>query len=210
MLVATDADDTRAVRRASTRARIIEAAWELATRDGIAAISLHDVARRVGMRAPSLYNYFASKNAMYDAMFAEAAAEVGAAVRERPDHPDPRRRLRATVGAFVGWCVANPVRYQLVMERPIPGFQPSPESFAITVANLGIVRADLEAAGVATDKAIDLFRALVNGLISLQVANDPGGDRWVRLLDDAINMFLAHHARPTGAHTRPRRGGTRS
>jgi hypothetical protein len=96
------------------------------------------------------------------------------------------------------------------MERPIPGFAPSPESFAITVANLGIVRADLEAAGVASDESMDLFRALVTGLISLQVANDPGGDRWTRLLDDAIDMFLAHHANPAGARARPKRGGSRS
>ena len=209
-MLVTDNEDTRAARRAASRTRILEAAWDLAARDGIAAISLRDVARRVGMRAPSLYNYFPSKNAMYDAMFAEAATEVGAAVAGRPDHPDARRRLRGTVGAFVSWCVANPMRYQLVMERPIPGFEPSPQSFAITVANLEIVRADLEAAGVATEKAIDLFRALITGVISLQVANDPGGDRWTRLVDDAIDMFLAHHTKAAGALTRPKRGGTRS
>lgn len=203
-------DDTRAVRREASRARILEAAWELAARDGIAAITLRDVARHVGMRAPSLYNYFPSKNAMYDAMFADVAVELGSVVSGRPEHRDAHRRLRGTVHSLVSWCVANPVRYQLVMERPIPGFTPSPEAFAITVANLRTIRADLEAAGVGGDKAIDLFRALVVGLISLQVANDPGGDRWTRLIDDAIDMFLAHYAKPTGANARRTRGGRSS
>ena len=63
-------EDTRAIRRDGTRARILDAAWELARRDGLAAITLREVARQVGMRAPSLYTYFGSKNAMYDAMYA--------------------------------------------------------------------------------------------------------------------------------------------
>lgn len=213
MLVNTETkpdEDTRSARREASRARILEAAWTLAARDGIAAISLRDVARLVGMRAPSLYNYFPSKNAMYDAMFAEAATDAGAIVAGRPHFADARRQLRATVRAFVGWCVANPIRYQLVMERPIPGFTPSPQSFAITVANLGTIRSDLEATGVAGDKAIDLFRAVVVGLVSLQVANDPGGDRWTRLVDDAVDMVLAHHARSNRAGARRTRGGRTS
>lgn len=206
MLASEDQRDTRAPRREASRARILEAAWRLAARDGIAAISLRDIARQVGMRAPSLYNYFPSKLAMYDAMFAEAAIDIGAALEAAPEHVDPRLRLRATVHAFVEWCVANPGPYQLVMERPIPGFEPSPESFAITATNLGIIRRDLAAAGVSGDRAVDLFRALVVGLVSLQVANDPRGHRWTRLLDDALEMFLTHHATPSG-RARPKRGG---
>jgi SAM-dependent methyltransferase len=39
-----------------------------------------------------------------------------------------------------------------------------------------------------------MFRERVTGLVSLQVANDPGGDRWTRLQDDAFDMFFAYHA----------------
>ena len=69
-------EDTRAIRRDATRARIRDAAWDLARRDGLAAITLREVARRVGMRAPSLYTYFGSKNAMYDAMYADGARQL--------------------------------------------------------------------------------------------------------------------------------------
>jgi hypothetical protein len=39
---------------------------------------------------------------------------------------------------------------------------------------------------------LDLFTAITTGLIDQQISNDPGGDRWYRLLDDALDMFFAH------------------
>jgi AcrR family transcriptional regulator len=187
-------EDTRAIRRDATRARILEAAWDLARRDGLAAITLREVARRVGMRAPSLYTYFPSKNAMYDAMYAAGARELAQALTRREQSTDPRQRLRHRMRLFIDFCVADPVRYQLIMERPIPGFEPAPESFQITAAALAATRADFAATGVRGEPALDMWRALITGLVSLQIANDPGGDRWTRLQDDAFDMFFAHHA----------------
>ena len=112
----------------------------------------------------------------------------------RPPGSDPRQTLRGRMRLFTEFCAADPIRYQLLMERPIPGFAPAPESFQITVAALAATRADIEAAGVHGEPALDMFRALITGLVSLQIANDPGGDRWTRLQDDAFDMFLAHYA----------------
>jgi AcrR family transcriptional regulator len=201
--------DTRSIRRDATRARILEAAWELARRDGVAAITLRDVARRVGMRAPSLYTYFASKNAMYDAMYAGAAREMAQTLARRRETADPRERLRDRMRLFIDFCMADPVRYQLIMERPIPGFEPTLESFQITVAALAHTRADMEATGVHGEAALDLWRAMITGLISLQIANDPAGDRWTRLQDDALNMFLAHRAGVASTKRPGRKAGGR-
>jgi hypothetical protein len=38
----------------------------------------------------------------------------------------------------------------------------------------------------------DLFTALGTGLADQQLSNDPGGDRWIRLIDDAVEMFYEH------------------
>lgn len=32
----------------------------------------------------------------------------------------------------------------------------------------------------------------MTGLVDQQISNDPGGDRWTRLIDDVVAMFLAH------------------
>lgn len=186
--------DTRAVRRGATRARILDAAWELAQREGIAAITLRDLARRVDMRAPSLYTYFTSKHALYDAMFAEGAQQLADALSQRREAANPCETLRARVRLFVAFCTEDSVRYQLLLERPIPGFEPSRESLAIMLSALAGTRADLEAVGVRGEHALDMLRALMTGLVSLQIANEPGGDRWTRLRDDALDMFLAHYA----------------
>ena len=187
--------DTRAVRRDATRERILEAAWRLAERDGLASLSLRDLGREVGMRAPSLYRYFPSKNAIYDAMFAESVRMLGEAVAKRPVRDDPRDTLRERVKRFVRFLTKHPIRYQLIDHRPIPGFEPSPESFAISVANVAEVRKDLEACGVRGERALDMWRAMVTGLVNQQISNEPGGNRWTRLMDDAIDMYLAHWAR---------------
>jgi len=199
-------EDTRAIRRDATRARILDAAWDLARRDGLAAITLREVARRVGMRAPSLYTYFGSKNAMYDAMYAEGARQLAETLAARPQADDPRETLRNRMRLFIAFCVADPVLYQMVLERPVPGFEPTPESFQITAAALTGTRADMEAAGVPGEPALDMFRALITGLVSLQVANDPSGNRWIRLQDDAFDMFFAHYAGGARSVTQPRRG----
>ena len=198
-------EDTRAIRRDATRARILDAAWDLARRDGLAAITLREVARRVGMRAPSLYTYFPAKNAMYDAMYADGARQLAENLAGRAQADDPRETLCGRMRLFIAFCVADPVRYQMIFERPVPGFEPAPESFQITAAALAGTRADMAAAGAAGEPALDMFRALITGLVSLQVASDPGGDRWIRLQDDAFDMFFAHYtdgarraARPAG------------
>jgi hypothetical protein len=48
----------------------------------------------------------------------------------------------------------------------------------------------------ATDPAdVDLYTALIAGLVAQQNSNEPGGDRWTRQLDRVIDMYLAEVAR---------------
>jgi AcrR family transcriptional regulator len=194
--------DRRAERREATRAEIVEAAWALCRREGLAGLSLRDLARQVGMQAPSLYSYFESKHAIYDAMFAQGCREFVDGQRDVELSGELRTALRQMLRHFVEFCAADEVRYQLLFQRTIPGFEPSPESFAISVANLEEVAARFEAAGLAGQEILDLFTAIGSGLAAQQLSNDPGGDRWLRLIDDAAEMFFEHARRSrTGATT---------
>ena len=56
--------------------------------------------------------------------------------------------------------------------------------------------------GVHRPEDVDLFVAIVDGLVDAQLANDPGGERWSRLLDRAINMF-ADNVGITNERSRP-------
>ena len=184
------ARDRRAERREATRAEILDAAWELVRAEGLAGLSLRDLARRVGMQAPSLYSYFDSKLAIYDAMFAQAARDYLESEARTPATGDPLSDLRAAVHTFVGFCTEDPVRYQLMFQRTIPGFEPSPETFALSIAGLERLKERLAGFGIVDPRSLDLLTALGTGITDQQISNDPGGDRWIRLVDDAMEMYF--------------------
>jgi AcrR family transcriptional regulator len=184
--------DRRAERHEATRTEILEAAWGLVRAEGLAALSLRDIARRVGMQAPSLYSYFESKHAIYDAMFAEGFRAFVEHQKQLVLSGDPLRDLKASMHSFVGFCTADPVRYQLLFQRTIPGFEPSAESFAISVEGLAATRDRLLTMGFTDPEVLDLLTAIGTGLTDQQISNDPGGDRWIRLVDEAMDMFFDH------------------
>jgi AcrR family transcriptional regulator len=184
--------DRRSERRESAKQEILDAAWRIARDEGLAAVSLGEIARAVGMRPPSLYNYFDSKNAIYDAMFAQGCRQFADGQAGWVLTGDLREDLGTIGDHFVRFCTEDPVRYQLLFQRTIPGFEPSPASYAISEQSLGEVIAHLAALGIDDPRDIDLFTAIGTGLTDQQISNDPGGDRWVRLLDDAIDMYVDH------------------
>jgi AcrR family transcriptional regulator len=186
--------DRRAERHAATRAEILDAAWEQARANGLAALSLRDLARAVGMRPPSLYSYFDSKNAIYDAMYAQGVQqfvdEQQEALSPLPD--DLLGALKAISRFFVEFCAADPTRYQLLFQRTVPGFEPSPQSFKLSQDNLASLGDLLARYGVTDPRHLDLYTAIGTGLTDQQMSNDPGGDRWTRLVDEAVEMFHDH------------------
>lgn len=183
--------DRPAERRAATRREIVAAAWEVARDRGLGQLTLREVAQRVGMRAPSLYSHFESKNAIYDAMFADAWTEFLEVSQAADGHTpkSPRAALKHYAQTFFDFAVADLARNQLMNQRTIPGFEPSPEAYAPSVAVLEMFRERAMTHGVRTPEDVDLYTALVGGLADSQLANDPGGDRWGRLLDRAIDMY---------------------
>jgi AcrR family transcriptional regulator len=217
-MVDTTKRDRRAERREATRAEILDAAWALARSDGLGAISLREIAEAVGMQAPSLYGYFGSKHAIYDAMFAMGAQQF---VDGEPWHEvtgEVLHDVQCMTRYFVEFCAADLARYQLLFQRTIPGFEPSPESYAIAQRDLARTAEYLEELGFTDPRALDLYTALVAGLASQQNANDPGGDRWIRLIDDAVEMYVAYMTAPpsqsakqhtTRAKTQPKTRPTR-
>jgi hypothetical protein len=50
----------------------------------------------------------------------------------------------------------------------------------------------LSALGAGSTAHVEVYTALVAGLGSQQVANDPGGDRWTRHLESLLDLFLDH------------------
>lgn len=179
-----------AERREARTAEIVEAAWKLATVDGIGGFSLHALARELGIREPSLYEYFDSKSALYDAMFADGNRKLLARFDGLDLPEDPRAAVKAFVHTFVDFACEDQARMNLLFTRSIPGFEPSAESYAPAVEVLARSATLLRAAGMRAPTHIDCFTAMVGGLVAAQMSNDPGGNRWVRHLDRLIDLYL--------------------
>lgn len=184
----------REARRQNARADLLAAAWETVREGGLGALSLRKLARRAGITTPTVYAYFESKNAILDAMFGEAAESFAQSNAEPLPDGTPGEQLVAHAHRFAAFCTSDVARYQLLFQHVIPGFSPSPNSYALAVRALDSARQLLKRAGVQNPRHLDLWTSLTTGLVDQQISNDPGGDRWIRLIDDAVAMFLAYCA----------------
>jgi AcrR family transcriptional regulator len=151
--------DWQSKRREAARQEILSAAWAVARENGLAALTLREVAARVGMRAPSLYSHFASKHAIYDAMFGQAWLAYEAETNGVDLPRRPRAVLRVIARVFFDFAVADLPRHQLMSLRTIPGFTPTPENYAPAV------------------RVMERLRSVM------------GGTRYARLLDRAVDMY---------------------
>lgn len=193
--------DRRAERHSATRDEILEAAWKQVRERGLAGLSLRDLAAAVGMRAPSLYSYFGSKAEIYDAMFAAGNREFLAHMTAIELTDNPAADLRQAAHRFVDFCLADTARALLLFQRTIPDFEPSPESYAIAVDALEGVSTLIQRIGSDRPQDVDLWTAFIGGLVTQQLSNDPYGDRWIRLVDEAVDMCLEHFRRRTSHET---------
>ena len=183
--------DRRAERREAALRRIVAAAWDLSSERGLTGWTLRDLGAAVGMRAPSLYVYVDSKFALYDLLFADGYQALLDTMADLADDTgDPRDRLRRAAHRFVAFCVADPARCQLLFLRTVPGFEPSADSYARSVRALEMLAEALVDAGVGEATELDLWTAVLSGLATQQISNDPGGDRWSRLVDTAVDRLL--------------------
>src|SRR5437899_12071430 len=120
-----------AVRRKRTEDEIVAAAWDLVREQGLTSVSMRELGDRVGMKAQSIYSYFASKNDIYDAMFREGQIAFAQVMTITPADTNGDEsitaQLRVTGRRIFQFCTSDPARYQLMFQRVLPDFEPSPE-----------------------------------------------------------------------------------
>ncbi len=177
-------------RREERTAELVATAWALARTQGIAGLSLHALARESALRQPSLYVYFESKHALYDAMFADGNRRLLERLRGLDLPSDPRAAVKVFMRTLAEFVVEDVALYALLFQRPIPGFEPSPESYALAGEVLGASVDVLAAAGLSASEDVDCYVAMVAGLTAAQSANEPNGVRWLRHLERLTDLYL--------------------
>lgn len=218
--------DRRQRRRQETIEEVLSLATEIMAEQGVAGLSIGEIARRMGIRPPSLYVYFPSKHALYDALFArggrlllEAMEAMNAAL------PAQARTLEEILlpaaQAFVRWSVEHAAYSQLLFWRPVPGFAPSSEAYQPAVRLIGLARARiaaLQGAGlVRADVPIEQIERdwtiLLSGVVSQQLSNAPQetfeDGRFTTALPGLVSMFAGHYSPRTSGSTRASRSERR-
>ena len=66
------------MKQEDTKQRILDKALELFSTQGYDSVSVGEIAKAVGIKAPSLYNHFPSKQAIFDAILESTAAQYEA------------------------------------------------------------------------------------------------------------------------------------
>jgi hypothetical protein len=111
---------------------------------------------------------------------------------------DPRAALKRLAGVFVAFALEDAARRELLFERHIPGFAPSPASYALAEEVLGRMVKCANEAGVTEQGDVDCVVAVIAGLLEAQAANDPAGNRWTRHLNRLLDLLVDDAIARTG------------
>jgi AcrR family transcriptional regulator len=210
--------DRRHRRRQETIEEIIDVAVEVMTEFGVGGLSLGEVARRMGMRTPSLYVYFDAKSDVYDAVFARGWRSLYDAMDEVRDDAETAADLQpyllTLAEVFLAWTLEHPIHAQLMMWRPVPGYEPSPDAYAAAVVALDGLRDALACLqqrhllrnDVPVAHLTRTWTVLTSGVMTRQLANAPHEPfeeaRFASTLPDLVAMFAAHYGKPPTARSK--------
>ncbi|MCP4141725.1 MAG: TetR/AcrR family transcriptional regulator [Chloroflexi bacterium] len=180
--------------------KILDTARAIMRESGVAALSMHELARRLEIRPPSLYNYFSGLMDIYDAVFRLGFNLWGEHVLDyTKDAQTWQEEIRLSMEAYMLFAIKNPELYQLCFERPVPAFVPSEESLNISRGHLedfyshiasleNVIKTDLPPEQVA-----DLVIAIAHGLTALHMSNEPnlplGQGRFGVLIPAALSVL---------------------
>jgi AcrR family transcriptional regulator len=179
---------------------ILDHAREIMRENGAAALSMHELARRLEIQPPSLYNYFSGLMDIYDALFQLGFTMWSDHLKEHTKGAENwQEEIRMAMEAYMTFALQNPELYQLCFERPIPGFVPSEESLKISFGSLDGVYAQITSlldslqTDLSVEQVADLVIAITHGLTALHMANQPelplGQGRFGALIPAAINVL---------------------
>lgn len=117
-------------RHEQTRQEIKQIARQQMAQHGTAAISLRGIAAEMGMSAPSLYNYYASRDDLVTDLLVESwthQAETLEQACASCSKQDAITCLIATILAYRQWAIEHPTEFALIAGNPIPGYVAPPE-----------------------------------------------------------------------------------
>ena len=119
MLYCTRTDAIPGSSMKSTAERVLDVAEQLFAAKGYRATALGDVAAKVGIRSPSLYNHFRNKEALYQAVLSRLLERFSEPLRELQKGVITRERIRAWQTRLVRMHIENPNLARLLQHEAL-------------------------------------------------------------------------------------------
>lgn len=204
----------RARRRQETLEEILDIAIDVMTEVGVNGLTLTEVARRLGVQTPSLYKYFPSIGAVYDALFRRGMAEHLEVQRQAMAGGKPGLdALTAGLEATGRWALKNQALAQLLFWRPVPSFEPSHEAMAPSEEMVALQKqaiVDAVGAGQLGAEALKdgafMVSILIKGVLTQAMANEPhlewGKGRFTPIFPKLMLLLPAAYP-PPATRSRP-------
>lgn len=125
-----------------TRDKVLDAAAALAAEHGVTATTVDDIAERAGVAKGSVYYSFASKDAVFEAVLADAVERTGARLGEALAAAPAGGALRAIVTAFLQGVEERPAAAKVVAGELFRTDRPWQQSLAGYRSALFVLVAD--------------------------------------------------------------------
>ena len=179
---------------------IIQIAREMMQSGGVGALSFNGIARELGIKPPSLYTYFDSKNAIYDAIFRRGFHLLDETIQQA-DGNTFDERLESIFRAYMTFARQNPDMFQIMFQRPIPDFVPSDESMAVSLQSLANAQSEIRTLfedegidpAIPPEQALDILISMMHGLATMHLANHSelpvGEGRFGDIIAHSVNVF---------------------
>lgn len=176
------------------RGRILEASAKLIEEEGLAALSLREVARRAGVSHQAPYHHFPDKEAILAALAVEGFKQLTARLEQRAQGPGTAgERLLELSMEYLAFALDHPAHFRIMYRPELVNLQRYPEArraVGETVAVLDVlVEAVIKAASGALppDVIYTLHVATVHGIAHLMV----DGPRPVTAQNREARLLLA-------------------
>ena len=181
-----------------TRDQVVEAAAEIADRDGLDALSLASVASALGVRSPSLYNHVNGLAGLRRQLSIHASGLLTAELTDSVGGLDSTQALRAIAEQLRSFARRHPGLYDSFLPAPTP--DEDPEVAAALAEPVGVVGSVLGEMGVDPATMIPLVRALrasVHGFVDLEMRGGFGlpddiDDSFTTTIDLVLDAIAVH------------------
>lgn len=157
---------------------ILEAAGEMVEAGGGHQFSMHKLAAALGVKAPSLYRYFASKTAVLRAHNLRTAQQMVTAMEEAASQEgDAREKMLAMAQACRDFGLDNPVRYTMAFTNANPELRPDEALLEALAIPLQEIMAEISGPARSL-AALRGIWALIHGFILFELSGQlrRGGD----------------------------------